>query len=159
MNEKWIQRYIALAEFVAQWSRDPSTKVGAVVVGKNRNQIAIGYNGFPPGISDTDERLQDRAVKYRLIQHAERNVLDNAAFDLDGATLITTLYPCDECAKSIVSKRIARVITPPMPQREPWLTSAMWAELILREGGVELTLLRQVSFAVHSDSLTKGEAT
>jgi len=140
MNRKWIDRYMALARHVAQWSRDPSTQVGAIIVGKNRNQIALGYNGFPVGVTDTQERLNDREVKYHLIQHAERNVIDQAAFDLEGATLVTTQHPCHECAKSIVSKRIKRVICPPAPQREPWRKSSEWAALILLEADVELVI-------------------
>jgi dCMP deaminase len=141
MNEKWIERYFALARLVATWSKDPSTKVGAVIVGKNRKQIAVGYNGFPVGIEDTAERLEDRPTKYRLIQHAERNVLDNAAFDLEGATLVTTQFPCDECAKSIVSKKIKRVVAPPMPSREPWREASLWAQRILEEAGVEIVVV------------------
>src|SRR5688572_8065873 len=108
----WGRRYMDLARHVAGWSKDPSTKVGAVAVGKSRHNhdIVVGYNGFPRGIADTEDRLNDRQTKYKLIQHAERNVLDNARFDLSGATLYVTLHPCSECAKSIVSRGIAKVV-------------------------------------------------
>lgn len=142
MNEKWTNFYMDLAHFVAEkLSKDPSTKVGAVVIGKNRNQVAFGFNGFPAGIADTPERLNDRPTKYRLIQHAERNVLDNAAFDLEGATLVTTQFPCDECAKSIISKKIKTVISPPMPTVEPWKEASKWACEILTEAGVEIVVV------------------
>jgi dCMP deaminase len=74
MSTDWDARYLDLARHVAKWSKDPSTQVGAVVVGKDRRKIAVGYNGFPRGIAD-DNRLFDREVKYTLIQHAERNVI------------------------------------------------------------------------------------
>jgi dCMP deaminase len=148
----WLLRYVELARHVAQWSKDPSTKVGAVVVGRDRRQIAVGYNGFPPGIADTEERLNDRATKYRFTQHAERAVLDNARFDCVGGILASSLHPCVECAKSIVAKRIYLVVCPGMPEdREHWRgdqptgfythsEASMGAE-ILREAGVDLVYL------------------
>lgn len=135
---KWDRRFHELARHVAGWSKDPSTKVGAVLVGVDRRQVALGYNGFPPGIEDTPERLADRASKYRLTQHAERNVLDNARFDAAGGTLYTTFFPCSECAKSIVSRGIARVFTPPPATHEPWASDARFSCELLREGGVDV---------------------
>src|SRR5271169_4441773 len=111
-DRKWVARWFALAEHVATWSKDPCTKVGAVIVGRSRRQVALGYNGFPEGIADTEERLHDKETKLRLTLHAERNALDNAAFNLRGATLICTMFPCLECAKSIVGKGIERVVAP-----------------------------------------------
>lgn len=126
-------RYYALAQYVARWSKDPSTKVGAVLVGVDQRRIALGYNGFPPGVAD-DDRLHDRPEKYRLTMHAERNVLDNAAFDVVGATLYCTQFPCCECAKSIVSKGLRRVIAPDFSGlREPWRSDAGHALALLRE--------------------------
>lgn len=131
----WDRRHFELAEHIATWSHDPSTKVGAVVVGRDRRKVAFGYNGFPPGIRD-DARLLDRSVKYRLTQHAERNALDNTHFDLTGGTLIVTMFPCEECAKSIVSKGIVRVVCPPPIDREPWATSCGWTRLLFAEAGI-----------------------
>ena len=138
-SEKWTERYFALAEHVASWSKD-STGVGAVVVGNDPREIALGYNGFPPGIGDTLERRTDRATKLKLTQHAERNVLDNARFDLRGACLVVTMFPCSECAKSIVSKGIERVICPPPVDREPWATDAAWTQLLFEEAGIKLII-------------------
>lgn len=145
----WFQRYVDLAEHVAQWSKDPSTKVGAVVVGLNRRNIAVGYNGFPPGIADTETRLNDRPTKYRLTQHAERAALDNAPFDCAGGILATSLHPCVECAKSIVAKRIHIVVCPGLPpDKEHWRgdqpsgfythDEARGGAAILEEAGVQL---------------------
>lgn len=140
VDDKWLRRYLSLAYHVASWSRDPSSKVGAVLVGADRKQIAIGYNGFPPGIADTPDRLssENRETKYALIQHAERNVLDNAAFATPGATLVVTMFPCRDCAKSVISKRISRVVCPPPLGREPWRTSSLWTAGMFLEAGVEL---------------------
>jgi dCMP deaminase len=137
----WDRRYFALAQHVSQWSRDPSTQVGAVVVGRDRRLIAFGYNGFPPGVKDTTERLADKPTKYALTQHAERNALDFARFDLEGATLVTTMFPCQECAKSIVSRGIKRVVTPPPLDREPWKSSSDWTQMMFQEVGITVVIL------------------
>lgn len=110
----WDSRFLDLAHHVSLWSKDPSTKVGAVLVGDKR-EVAIGYNGFPPGIRDTHFRLHTRDVKLRYTIHAERNVLDNAYFPTKGATLYTTHPPCTGCALSIISKGISRVHCAPTP--------------------------------------------
>ena len=138
MIDKWQERYLDLARLVATWSKDPSTQVGAVLVGRDRRQIALGYNGFPPGIADTADRLADKVRKYQLTQHAERNVLDNAQFDPEGGLLVVTFHPCVECAKSIVSKRIGTVMCPKPSDREPWKTSAAVACELFSEAGVKV---------------------
>ena len=107
----WDQRFMQLARFWSQNSKDPSTKVGAVIVGRDKREDCMGYNGFPPGIAD-DDRLKERETKYPLMIHAERNALDNARFDTRGATLYATLAPCCGCASSIISKGIKIVVCP-----------------------------------------------
>jgi len=151
IRQNWIphvrsrdDKMMDLAWFVAEWSKDPSTKVGSVIVGRDRRKIAVGYNGFPPGIAD-DIRLEDREARYALTQHAERNVLDNATFDLHNATMYSTMYPCAECAKSIISKGIKRIVVPPAPQPTGDATdfrkSIVWADQLLKEAGVEIVIV------------------
>lgn len=41
-----------LAQFFSEWSKDPRTKVGAVIIGENGQVLSQGYNGFPRGIKD-----------------------------------------------------------------------------------------------------------
>jgi len=135
----WDNRFIALAVHVAAWSKDPSTGVGCVIVGPDRRDITIGYNGFPPGIADTPERLADRAARLARTQHAERNALDNARFDVRGATLYTTFFVCSACAKSVISKGIARVVSPSPVDREPWVTDSPLTREMFDEAGVDLT--------------------
>lgn len=136
---KWEERYLSLAAEVAKWSKDPTTKVGAVVVGSNRRHIALGFNGFPQGIAD-DDRLNDRATKHLLTQHAERNCLDNAEFDVRGGILATTKHPCHECAKSIVSRGITTVISPSGDTEGLWAASSATAAAIFAEAGVTLLI-------------------
>lgn len=136
----WDDRFMALAKFwAALCSKDPSTQVGAVLVGADRRNIALGYNGFPPEINDHPDRMINKEVKYKLTQHAERNVLDNAKFETYGSTIYCTMFPCSECAKSMVSKGVKRVVCPGPVNREPWREDSTWALLILQEGDVTIT--------------------
>jgi dCMP deaminase len=107
----WNQRFMDLAHHVAGWSKDPSTQVGAVIVNDKKQVLSLGYNGFPRGVFDCKERYDDRPTKLKFVAHAERNALDNAYVDVDGATLYSTLYPCSECAKGIIQRGVKRVVT------------------------------------------------
>ena len=78
-GKAWGDRYIHLAKEISTWSKDPSTKVGAVVIGNNGEVLSQGYNGFPRGIKDTPQRLKDREKKYNLVVHAEMNAIYNAS--------------------------------------------------------------------------------
>lgn len=139
-SENWDLRYMRLAKHVAEWSKDPSTQVGAVIVGRP-GEVSLGYNGFPRGIRDMPERLVNKELKYKFTQHAERNVLDNTRFDTHGATLYVTMYPCSECSKSIVSRGIRRLVCPPPVTVAPWSEDARFSEVILHEGGVEVKFI------------------
>ena len=109
--EKWDLRFLELADHIAQWSKDPRTKVGAVIVDEKKRVVSVGYNGFPRGVGDDDSRYVDRPTKHLFVAHAERNALDNAPLMVDGCTLYVPLLPCNECAKSIIQKGITRVVT------------------------------------------------
>lgn len=134
---RWDDKYMGLARHIATWSKDPRTQVGATLVGRP-GEVALGYNGFPRGVADLPERLCNRDLKHKFTQHAERNVLDNARFSCEGATLYVTMYPCSECAKSIVNKGIARVVCPPPSSESPWKEDARFSEIIFSEGGVRV---------------------
>ena len=143
---KWDLRHYLLAMHVASWSKDPTTQVGAVIVGKCRRDISIGYNGFPPGIEDLPERYMDRPTKYLFTQHAERNALDNARFDCTDATLVTTMFPCVECTKSLISKGIKRLVTDappnPLPNGEKsWRDTVPVSRQMLDEAGVKIIIV------------------
>lgn len=109
--ELWDRRFMALAQQIATWSKDPSTKVGAVIVDAHRRIVSMGYNGFPRGVEDLPERLNDRAQKYPRIVHAEPNAILNATRSVKGCTLyVTPFAPCSECAKLIIQAGIKRVV-------------------------------------------------
>jgi dCMP deaminase len=130
----WDHRFLALAEFVAGWSKDPSTQVGAVVMRPDKTVASLGFNGFPRGVAD-DKRLEDRALKYELVVHAELNAILHAREPLAGYTLYTwPLPPCSRCAAAIIQAGIMRVVSPPPIER--WRESCELAASILREAGV-----------------------
>ena len=108
---KWSMRFMELAEHVAGWSKDPSTKVGCVIVDQQNRVVSLGFNGFPRGVRDIDLRYLDKDTKYLFVAHAERNALDNAPLSVEGCTLYSPLLPCNECAKSIIQKGIAKVVS------------------------------------------------
>ena len=106
----WDRRYMAMAIQVASWSKDPNTKVGAVIVDQKGRIVATGYNGFPTGVQDTEERYNDRDKKYAFVVHAELNAILNATQSLKNCILYVTLSPCRECAKAIIQAGIDTVI-------------------------------------------------
>jgi dCMP deaminase len=106
----WDHRYMDVAEQVASWSKDPSTKVGAVIVDLSGKIVATGYNGFPRGVEDKPERYADQATKYGFVVHAELNAILNATQCLNDTILYVTLSPCRECAKAIIQAGIKMVI-------------------------------------------------
>jgi dCMP deaminase len=113
-QEKWDRRYLELAKHVSTWSKDPSTKVGAVLVKHNR-VIAVGYNGFPEGVTDSDTRLNDRETKYAFVVHAEMNAIIQAGKDAVGGTLY--VYPsfmippiCADCCKNAIQAGIRDIV-------------------------------------------------
>jgi dCMP deaminase len=102
--------FLGMAQYVASRSKDPSTKVGAVVVRPNRTVASVGYNGFPRGVCDDPARYSDRPTKYLMVCHAEQNALHSASDDVSGSTLYCTLHPCAQCAGSIIQRGVARVV-------------------------------------------------
>lgn len=117
----WDKRFFELAKHISEWSKDPSTKVGAVIVNDKRQVISIGYNGFPRGIFDTDSRYENRGTKHLFVIHAERNALDNAFTDVVGCTMYVTHFPCNECMKSIVQRGIKRIVAPKPDQTKEYV--------------------------------------
>lgn len=136
----WNQRFMELARHVAGWSKDPSTKVGAVIVNDNKQVLGLGYNGFPRGVYDCAERYNNRDTKLLFVAHAERNALDNAA-SVEGATLYSTLFPCTDCAKGIIQRGIRTVVTTTptdtLSQRFNFETS----KIMFEEAGIDLLLI------------------
>lgn len=139
MSARWDDCFLRLAREMSRMSKDPSTQVGAVLV-RGREVVAMGFNGFPPGVVD-DERLDDREDKYRLVVHAEMNALLRAGGGARGCSLyLWPLPPCTSCAKHIVAAGVSEVVlsgaAPPVPSR--WRADTEKAADLLREAGLTL---------------------
>ena len=140
MSARWDQRFLALAEHIAAWSKDPSTKVGCVVVGADREIRSTGFNGFPRGIEDDPGRLENREKKYPLICHAEENAIMHAArigMPLKGCSAYVTWPPCTRCARSLIQAGVAEVVFPEgceIPDR--WTEDFETSKGMMEEAGV-----------------------
>lgn len=142
LSGKWIDKYFKLAEQVSTWSKDPSTKVGAIAVGRKGQILSQGYNGFPRGIEDTEARLNDRGQKYKFVVHAEQNCIYNATLNgvsLDGADMYIWGLPlCSECAKGVIQVGVKRVfMCHPSNIPDKWRESFELTGLMLTEAKVE----------------------
>lgn len=138
---EWDWRFMDLASHIAGWSKDPSTKVGAVIVNDKRQVLGMGYNGFPRGVDDYFQRYENREVKLMLVAHAERNALDNTFTDSEGATLYSTLFPCTDCAKGIIQRGIKRVVTTKPSETQYQRFNCKFSKLMFEEAGVELIVV------------------
>jgi len=137
----WNQRFLSLAEHIAQWSKDPSTQVGAVIVDPCRRIVSTGYNGLPQGVDDTDNRLHTREIKYEMIVHGEINAILFAKQDLLGSTLYTWPFmPCSRCASIVIQSGIKTVVAP-LNDSPRWKDSFQLSQTMFAEAGVRLLLL------------------
>ena len=140
--DKWDRRFMAMADFVATWSKDPSKKVGAIVVSPDLRLLSTGFNGFPRGVADTAERLQDKELKRKLSVHAEVNAMDNADRSVRGWLMYITEAPCMPCACSIIQRGIDRVLCRrPFPVSR-WHEEQVAASDILLEAGVRVSWIK-----------------
>lgn len=113
MDEKWIKRFILMAGHVAEWSKDPRTKCGAVIVRPDKTIASIGFNGFPRGMPDKDDHYADHATKHSRVIHAEINAILSANEPVRGFSIFTwPIMPCDRCATHIIQAGITHVYTP-----------------------------------------------
>lgn len=134
--------FVGIATEVAKMSKDPSTKVGSLIIGPAFEIRASGWNGFPRGVVDSFDRLNDRPTKYRYVVHAEANAIANAArsgVSTDGCSmLVTELHPCNECAKLIIQAGIKTVYAPLPDVDGRWADSFEIAAQMFREAGVSV---------------------
>ena len=103
---------LGMAEHIAKLSKDPSTKVGAVIFDEKRRLVSGGYNGFARRVHDLPERLENRDIKYKMVLHAEKNAILFATAPLDGCTLVVTHPCCAQCAALVIQSGIRHVMWP-----------------------------------------------
>ena len=132
---------LGMARHVATLSKDPSTKVGAVIFDPKRRIVSAGYNGFARGVYDTEARLTHRETKYKMVLHAEKNAILFATGSTHDCTLIVTHPCCAQCAALMIQAGIAHVIWPkPAPEFEArWQHDLLLTREQLNEAGVAVT--------------------
>jgi dCMP deaminase len=126
------------AEWVARRSKDPSHKVGAIILHPDGRLISGGYNGFPRRTNDAQELYNDKTIKRLRIQHAEQNAINFARESLNGCTLyVSPLHPCSSCAGAIINSGIKRVVARvKSAASSDWTKSFEQASAMFQEAGV-----------------------
>lgn len=156
MKKLW-KELLRKAYEAATASPDPSTQNGALIVSlpphfsANAARYTIlggGCNHFPRGVKETPERWSDRTLKYKLVQHAERDSLANTRRSqglshLGGLTMVCPWAACTDCAKAIIDDGIARLVIHKQahdrtPSDSPWMEDIKVAHMMLGEAGVEI---------------------
>ena len=134
----WNNRFIDMARLVATWSKDPSSKVGAVIVDDKKRIVSVGFNGYPKGIPD--EYNGDREDKLRKSIHAEENAILFAKCDLSDLIIYVTHPPCSKCGTIIIQSGIKKVIClkPSDDFLERWKVDIDTSKEMFNHAGVEL---------------------
>lgn len=146
----WDEYFMTMAYLVSMKSKDPSTRVGAVIVNIDNQIISTGYNGFPRGVEDLEERYIDKEYKYLAVNHAEENAIlqcaRNGISALD-CRLYVPWIPCSRCAKSIIQSGINEVIydahfpgNNQQNQSEEWRQSVIISQELLIEAKINLRI-------------------
>lgn len=144
MTPEKARKFLGIARAVAALSKDRNAKVGALAIGPAGEVRAMGYNGFPRGCNDDIECRHERPEKYLWTEHAERNLLYNAArvgVPLEGCILVVTpLFPCMDCARGIVQAGFKYVVAE--AENNPrWAASNAKARELFNEVGIEVVMI------------------
>lgn len=141
---KWHKRFLDLARLISTWSKDPSTKCGAVIT-RDRFIVSVGYNGFPQGCDDSDELYTNKNRKYERVIHAEMNAILSAQQSLVGCNIyIYPVPPCARCATAIIQTGIKEIYTlePNRSFVDRWFKSLYEGQFMCREAGVSLNYIK-----------------
>ena len=145
---QWDEFYLSMCDITSMRSKDPSTKVGAVIVSPSNKVRSIGYNGFPRGAVDAVEEVPERyerPLKYKWTEHAERNAIYNAETSLEGCVIyVNSLPPCSDCARAIIQTGIKEVVLERKPIPERWEEDCGVALVMLRECGVKVRVVSRM---------------
>lgn len=150
MSERWDRHFLQLELAHAKMSKDPSTQVGSIIVGPDRELLSAGFNGLPRGVEDTPERLGDRETKLKLIVHAEMNAILAAARNgvrLKGCTLYLAATddsglvwggpPCTRCTVEIIQAGLSEIVSfEPKKIPSRWHADLATAREIIDEVGM-----------------------
>ena len=141
ISDKWQARFIDLAKEIASWSKDSGTQVGSVIVRPDRTICSVGFNGFPRGVKDSQEAIENRDAKLLRTIHAELNAILSSKESLVGYSLfVWPFQPCAQCAAAIIQAGITDVYCPYNDHlaHERWSESFRAALQMFDEAGVRL---------------------
>jgi len=141
---------MSMSYFVAMKSKDPSTKIGAVIVGPYNEVRSTGYNGLPRGVNDNISKRNARPTKYFYYTHAEANAVFNAArmgISTNGCTMYTPGMPCADCCRAIIQSGVKKVVIDwrwdliarnDTESNKKWLESGSHSKHMFSEAGVKV---------------------
>ena len=144
---KWHNRFMNLAKEVSTWSKDHSTQVGAIYIGDKKQILSTGFNGFPKKIIDSEERLNNRELKYKYTIHAELNGIYNAVYNginLNNSTLYVYGLPvCSACALAIIQVGVKTIVIQEsnINKSQKWQDSWHESLELLKESNVEVLII------------------
>ncbi len=150
MSERWDRHFLRLALLHSEMSKDPRTRVGSVIVGPDKEVRSAGFNGFPRGVADTNERLADKEMKLKLVVHAEMNAVLAAArvgVPLKGCTLYIAATddsklvwggpPCTRCTVEVIQAGIVEIVSyRQKPVASSWHADLAIAHSLIQEVGI-----------------------
>jgi dCMP deaminase len=142
LNEKWDRRFLALAREISTWSKDPNTKVGAVIVSSDRRIVSVGYNGLSQYIEDSLDILNNRELKLQVVLHAEENAVLNCLDrnSLWGSTIYTyPMPPCAHCSSVLIQAGVMGLVSLE-DYAERWKDSIQIALDQFKQSNVSVTL-------------------
>ena len=140
----WDEYFMGVALLAAERSKDPNTQVGACIVDSDNRIVSTGYNGFPYGCSDDEfpwaREGDTKETKYAYVVHAELNAILNArGRSVAGTTLYVALFPCNECAKSIIQSGVSEVVY--LSDKYANTPGTLISKRMLKSAGVKLRQL------------------
>lgn len=156
----WDDYFMSVALLSGKRSKDPNTQVGACIVNKNNVIESIGYNGLPKGCSDDEFPWEKEGemlnTKYPFVVHAELNAILNAkGKDLSGCKIYVALFPCNECAKSIIQSGISEVVY--LSDKYSNTDSVKASKMMFKCAGVELRQLvpsyKEINLSLNIDDV------
>lgn len=148
----WDEYFMKMAYLASSKSKDPSTKIGAVVV-KDRQVLATGFNGICRGVRDDVDSRYESPNKYLYFEHGERNCCYAAArkgISLEDSTMYTMAYPCADCARAIIQSGITELVLHSQWEdkaliafKDGWGDSQKVSDIMFFEAGVSVRMFEQ----------------
>ena len=141
----WDELFMRMVYLISTKSRDPRTKIGAVLV-RDKRVVSMGYNGFPGGVKDLPDRYNNKSDKYKYVVHAEDNtILTASRFGIStvGTSLYTNGIPCCECSKSIIQGGVTEIIVHkqwPDMIHSGWIESTTVSKTMLSESNIKIRI-------------------